>query len=75
MYIPGAANFSKNVIHVLSDDTDVLVLLIYWVGLFREKLKCKVQMERWDGTVLDNNATCADLGPKCLQLLGMHALG
>ena len=31
-------------------------------------------MERWDGTVLNNNATCADLGPKCLQLLGMHAL-
>ena len=31
-------------------------------------------MERWDGTVLNINATCADLGPKCLQLLGMHAL-
>jgi len=24
--------------------------------------------------VLDINATCADLGEKCLQLLGMHAL-
>ena len=31
-------------------------------------------MERWDGTVLDINSTCADLGPKSLQLLGMHAL-
>ena len=31
-------------------------------------------MERWDGTVLNINATCADLGPKCLQLLGIHAL-
>ena len=31
-------------------------------------------MERWDGTVFDINATCADLGPKCLELLGMHAL-
>ena len=29
-------------------------------------------MERWDGTVLDINATCADLGEKCLQLLGVH---
>ena len=25
-------------------------------------------------TVLGINATCANLGPKCLQLLGMHAL-
>lgn len=31
-------------------------------------------MERWDGSVLDVNATCAELGAKCLQLLGMHAL-
>ena len=31
-------------------------------------------MERWDGTVLDISATCADLGKKCLQLLGVHAL-
>ena len=31
-------------------------------------------MERWDGTVLDINATCSELGPQCLQLLGMHAL-
>ena len=31
-------------------------------------------MERWDGSVLDINSTCANRGPKCLQLLGMHAL-
>jgi hypothetical protein len=31
-------------------------------------------MERWDGTVLDINATCIKLGSKCLQLLAMHAL-
>ena len=31
-------------------------------------------MERWDGTVLNINATCQELGPKCLQLLGMHAI-
>ena len=59
-------------IRVLSDDTDVFVLLIYWV--FRKQVQCKVQMERWDGTVLDINSTCSDLGSKCSQLLGMHAL-
>lgn len=31
-------------------------------------------MEPWDETVLNNNSTCAQLGPKCLQLLGMHAV-
>ena len=31
-------------------------------------------MERWDRIVLDINATCTNLGPKCLQQLGMHAL-
>ena len=71
-YVIQAASHGKSVIRVLSDDTDVFVLLVYWVH--RAGLQCKVQMERWDGTVLDINATCADLGEKCFQLLGMHAL-
>ena len=33
-----------------------------------------VQMERWIGVVVDINATCTELGPKCLQLTGMHVL-
>jgi hypothetical protein len=71
-YVLEAASSGKRVIRVLSDDTDVFILLVYWV--YRMQLQCKVQMERWDGTVLDIKATCADLGQKCLQLLGMHAL-
>ena len=71
-YAIEAAKCGKDVIRVLSDDTDVFVLLVYWVH--REEMTSKVQMERWDGTVLDINATCANLGPQCLQLLGMHAI-
>ena len=71
-YVLDAANHGKDVVRVLSDDTDVFILLVYWV--YREELQSKVQMERWDGTVLDINATCSGLGPHCLQLLGMHAL-
>ena len=56
---------------MLSDDTDMFVLLVYWVYRADLELLCKLQMERWDRTV---NATCMDLGPKCLQLLGMHTL-
>ena len=70
-YVLQATNHGKSVIRVLGDDTDVdvFVLLVYWVH--RASLQCKVQMERWDGTVLDINVTCTDLGTKCLQL---HAL-
>ena len=57
---------------ILSDDTDVFVLLLYWVN--RADMQCKVLMERWDGSVLDTNATCSDFGKKCLQLPGMLTL-
>ena len=56
-----------------SDDTVVFVLLVQWVPRVALHVQCKVQMERWNGTVLDINATCTELGPKCLQLL-VHAL-
>ena len=42
-YIHAAANDGKNAIRVLSDDTDVFVLLVYWT--YRTKLDCKVKME------------------------------
>ena len=57
---------------ILSDDTVVFVLPLYWVN--RADMQCKVQMERWDGPVLDTNATCPDFGQKCLQLPGMLTL-
>ena len=62
----------ENVICILRDDTDVCVLLAYWVN--QADLQCKVQMEHWDGSVLDIYAICADLSQKCLQLLCMLAL-
>ncbi len=65
-----AADSNTQVIRILSDDTDVFVMLVYWV--YRHKIQSTVQMQRWDGVVWDINATCPQLGPKCLQLLGMH---
>ena len=59
-------------IQVVSDDTDVFILLVHWI--YKASILSKVQIEWWDGMILDMNATCANLGPKCLQLLGMHAL-
>lgn len=71
-YVLMAAESNTQVIRILSDDTDVFMLLIYWV--YRNKIQSRVQMQRWDGAVWDINATCAQLGPRCLQILGMHYL-
>ena len=73
-YVLQAVGEGKNVVRVSCDDTDVFVLLVFW--MWRNQLvdTCQMQIERWDGTVPDINQTCIKLGSKCLQLLGMHAL-
>ena len=55
------------------DDSEAYITMVSYV-LDRADIQCKVQMERWDGTILDINVTSAHLRPKCLQFLGMHAL-
>ena len=71
-YVLQAVGEGKNVVCVLCDDNDVFVLLVFW--MWRNQLvdKCQMQMERWDGAVLNINQTCTKLGSKCLQLLGMR---
>ena len=61
-----AAKSGQNLICILRDDTNVFVLFAYSVN--QAEMQCKVQMERWDGSVIDINANCADLGQKWLQL-------
>ena len=68
-YLLQACDSDVQIICILSDDTDVFVLFVYWV--YRHNIQARVQMERWDGAVWDINATCAQLGPKCLQILGI----
>ena len=59
----------NNTIKVLSDDMGVLVLPVY---LCHDKaLQCKLQMQSWDSTVPDTNATCVKLSTKGLQPPGM----
>ena len=60
-------------IRILSDDTDVFVLHVYWTS--RMLVVDNIQMEKWNGDVLDVNKTIEQLGlRKCSQLLGHHAL-
>ncbi len=51
-----------------------MFVLVYWVH--RAKLECQVQMEHWDRTVIDINATCDTLGAQSLQILyiALHVL-
>ena len=57
-------------IRILSDDTDVFVL-VYWTS----RMRVVDNMEKWNDDVLDVNKTIEQLGlRKCSQLLGLHAL-
>ncbi|KAH3814551.1 hypothetical protein DPMN_143053 [Dreissena polymorpha] len=50
----------------------ILIYSFYWCTGFIVKMYNVVF--KWDGTILDVNAICSTYGPKCMQLLGMHAL-
>ena len=63
-YLIDAANSGKGTIRVLREDTDVFVLLVCWV--YREEMECKVQMERWDMTML-GHSVCRSIA--CRQQL------
>ena len=72
-YMLKAVAEGAQTIRILSDDTVVFVLLVYWTS--RMRVVAKIQMEKWNGDVLDINETVKRLGPrKCSQLLGIHAL-
>ena len=72
-YMLKAVAEGAHTIRILSDDTDVFVLLVYWT--LRMRVVAKIQMEKWNGDVLDINETVQRLDPrKCSQLLGIHAL-
>ena len=68
-----AAADGAQTIRILSDDTDVFIFLVYWTS--RMRVVAKIQMEKWNGDVLDVNETVKQLGSrKCSQLLGVHSL-
>ena len=72
-YMMKAAAHGAQTICILSNDTDVFVLLVYWTS--KMQINAKIQMEKWDGDILDINKTVKLLGRrKCSQLLGAHAL-
>ena len=59
-------------IQVLADDTDIFVLLVFFFWVY--KPAAQVSMRKYDGKVIDINATALKLGDKCFDLLAVHAL-
>ena len=57
-----AADDGCHVVRVLNDDTDIFVLLVYWTWRCDLQDRITVQIEKWDGVVLDANAILAHLG-------------
>lgn len=70
-YLLQAVEKGKKVMRIISDDTDVFILLVYWC--WKKQLQICVHLERWDGQILNINATVDRLGPKGLHILGIHA--
>ncbi|KAJ8400372.1 hypothetical protein AAFF_G00397550 [Aldrovandia affinis] len=71
-YMLDAARRGATTVHILSNDTDVFVLMVYWC--WKVGITCHLQMERWDGTVLNINSTVENLSEQCRSILAMHAL-
>ena len=59
-------------IQVVADDTDIFVLLLFFV--WKVGIKSLVSMRKHDGTVINITETARKLKTKCLTLLPLHAL-
>ena len=71
-YILEAVKNGKNIVRVISDDTDIFVLLIFWER--RLQMTARVQLDRWCGAIITIHESSSLIGAKSLQLFGMHAL-
>ncbi|CAL8258494.1 unnamed protein product [Boreogadus saida] len=61
-YMLQAAGTGAPTIRILSDDTDIFVLLVHWA--WKANVQSTVQMEKWNGTILDINATIREFGQR-----------
>ena len=71
-YMLDAARYGTKTVHILSDDTDVFVLIVYWC--WKVGITSHLQMQRRDGTVLNISSTVENLGEHCCSILAMHAI-
>ena len=53
----------KKHIHVLADDTDIIVLLVYFI--WYNNPTAKISMKKYNGQFIEINATVSKYGDKC----------
>ena len=63
---------NKSHIQIKADDTDIFLLLIYYV--WKHDITTQISMKKKDGKIIDINATVRNLGNKCKDVLPLHAL-
>ena len=62
----------KRHIQVVADDTDIFVLLVFYV--WKHKVATQISMKKHDGSIISISATAEKLGDKCKCLLPLHSL-
>lgn len=62
----------KRHLQIVAADTDIFVLLVFFWWL--KKPSVQVSMKKYDGKVIDINATALKLKDKCFDVLATHAL-
>ena len=66
------ASLHKKHIQVVSDDTDIFVLLVYFTWYYNPT--AKISMKKYSGQFIDINATVSKYGDKCSNILATHSL-
>lgn len=62
----------KKHIQVVADDTDIFVLLVFFV--WKHKVATQISMKKHNGSIININATDEKLGEECKCLLPLHSL-
>ena len=74
-HLRAAIKGGKKELEVIASDTDIFLLLLYYCWKRHlDKKQINITMKKSDGLVININASAAQLGEKCLDILAMHAL-
>ncbi len=71
-YVQFIIHNQKQSIQVITDDSDIFLLLVYFYWKWR--IRVQITMKKFCGHVIDINATDDKLGHNCSQLLIVHAV-
>ena len=59
---------------VAADDTDIFALLVHFCWKWQLLDTISITMKKMNGKLININEVCRKLGPKCIEVLGLHAL-